>query len=68
MVSVGMNESSLKCATALHFNGEKKPWDSERCTERADLSPAESLYVHYADLSPELYKKYLDDSKIVSKI
>ena len=61
MVAAGMSEDQLNSATALHFNGKGKPWDAERCTDRASLSAPEARFALYASMSPELYAAHLED-------
>ena len=58
MKNAGKGDANLEDAFALHFNGNGKPWDAERCLDLADLSPPEERFTHYAELSPKLFQKH----------
>ena len=57
MLAAGKRARDLDDAFALHFNGNGKPWDAERCG--ADLSPPDAIFVEYAKLSPRLFEEHL---------
>jgi len=58
MRDAGKADADLDAAFALHFNGNGKPWDAERCLDLGELSPPEQRFTRYAELSPKLFGKH----------
>ena len=62
MKGAGKRIADLDAAFALHFNGDKKPWDAMRCVGPLNLSPTEQRFASYAEMSAPFSRNERGDS------